>query len=250
MSRPPAEPAQATAIEDLVIYRVAWTCIHLAARALDVQRTPEQALGFVCFMQGLRDLFPLQLVRSTLAEFMQVHPLKSGSATLADNTAAFRWTYDLHNYASYVRAKRCGRPPVLNPPMQACFEQFGPEKYGDNSWGMYFWTLWHYVAANLPAQMTHPQYVQYVAFVQGLQLCLPCSICRQHMRDFLAKHQLASKPAFYRVGRNNWDFSVALHNEVNQRTQKPQFTPQQSESRRQFLLVPADANLGMTLCNI
>lgn len=232
-------------IDDQLVYRITWTCIHLAARTTETDR----GLGFICFMLGLRDLFPLTTVRQTLQEFMQENPLTPGCATLASNKTVFKWTYDLHNYANYVRAKRCGKPPALNPTFDSAWEMYGPDKFPNFSWGQLFWTLWHYIAANLPEQLSHPQYVSYTSWVPGLQQSLPCGECRKHAREYLIQNPLNNQQ-LYRLGLNNYRYSAQMHNEVNKRLGKPMFTEKQIEERRQFLLVPPDANSGMILCPI
>ena len=231
--------------DDRLAYNVAWVTLHVMARAMDAER----ALGFVCFVQGMRDLFPLADVRETLTAFMKERPLTPDCEELKTNRAAFHWTFDLHNYATWLRSKRCGKPAVLMPTEEQAWSLYGPERYQNNSWGSVFWALYHYMAANLPAELSHQQYIQWIAFVQGFQIGLPCKICREHMHAFLGEQQLNKQEAHYRVGMNNWLFSTKFHNEVNARLGKLVLNAQQLEEMRQALLVDSSA-FGTLICPI
>jgi len=164
----------------------------------------------------------------------------------------FEWSYDLHNYASYERAKRCGGRAVLIPSIDAVKPYYAPEKFPNNEWGRVFWTLLHYVAANLPEDMTELQFTQWVAFVRGFNQSLPCHICRDHMNEFLKKNPLVDpkRRAHYRKGINNWLFTTMFHNEVNQRLEKAIFPEEKIEQMRQMLVVQPGMNSGTLVCPI
>lgn len=233
--------------DDRLAYNVTWVTLHIMARAMDERR----ALGFICFVEGLRDLFPLSDVRDTLSAFLKDHPLTPTSPTLKNGRSAFQWTYDLHNYATWVRSKRCGKPAVLMPSLDAVWSLYGPEQYTNNSWGSVFWAMYHYMAANLPPELTHQQYVQWVAFVRGFQEGVPCVKCRDHTQEFLIKHQLSAKGAYqslYHKGINNWHFSTTLHNEVNARLGKPLMTAGQLEQLRLSMIVDSGSSSGSLIC--
>ena len=236
-----------TKVDDRLVYQLTWVALHVMARAMDRSR----AVGFIVFVQGLRDLFPLNDVRDTLSAFLKDNPLSPESTVFDSGRSVFKWTYDLHNYATFVRSKRCGKPAILMPTsIDHVWEQYGPARYPNNSWGAPFWFVLHYMAANLPSQLTQLQYVQWVAFVRGFNEGLPCSVCREHMTHFLIKHQLKTQSDVYRQGLNNWRFTTMFHNEVNQRLGKAQLDDTKVESLRQSLVVEPGAASGSLICPV
>ena len=58
-------------------------------------------------------------------------------------------------------------------------------------WGPPFWFTLHTISLNYP---TNPSYVvrqQHLLFFESLKTILPCSICRNHYKDFLKNQPIA-----------------------------------------------------------
>lgn len=239
-------------IDDKLIYNLTWTTIHVMARSMD--RDPERALGFICFMEGLRDLFPLANVRDTLNKYMTEHPLTPNGPQFQSARACFNWTYHLHEYASWARQKKCGRDVKLRLPFdeEKMWELYSPVNFPNNSWGGPFWTVFHYVAANLPALLTALQFTYWVAFVRGFNKALPCGMCRNHMNEFLQQNQLVApyKRSHYMQGMNNWAFTTMFHNEVNRRLGKHVMSDEELEVWRKQLLVDVGSSSGLLICSV
>ena len=232
-------------IDDRLVYQVTWLALHVSARAM----TRDRALGFVVFVQGLRDLFPLHDVRDTLTAFLKDRPLDPVSPVFENGRSVFTWTFDLHQYCSFVRSKRCGKPALLLPTsVDQVWDMYGPERFSNNSWGGPFWVLFHYAAANLPSELSQLQLVQWIAFVRGFSLCLPCGVCRNHMNVFMIKYPLVTPTGVYRSGMQCWQWTVALHADVNARLGKAQLSDAQVEGLRQSLVVEPGASSGTLIC--
>jgi hypothetical protein len=234
-------------INERLVYQLTWVVIHVTARAM----TRDRAVGFIVFIEGLTDLFPIHDVRDTLSAFLKDNPLDPNGSVFENSRSVFDWTYRLHNYATFERSKRCGRPAILMPTsIDQVWDQYGADKFPNNSWGKPYWFLMHYMAANLPPQLTERQFLQWGAFIRGLNEGLPCVICRKHMTQFLTKHQLKTTTGIYRSGLNCWQWTTTLHNEVNARLSKTQLGAQQLEELRQSLLVEPGLASGSLICPI
>jgi hypothetical protein len=88
-----------------------------------------------------------------------------------------------------------------------------------NIWGSQTWHSIHAIALAYPEKPTEEEKKQYDDFFKTLPDVLPCAICGQHLRENykLLPIQLGSQKELF-----NW--TVALHNLVNQQTNKPTIT--------------------------
>lgn len=90
-------------------------------------------------------------------------------------------------------------------------------KYQDpHIWGGSCWILLHCIALTYPKRATIAEKSHYANFLMALAPVLPCPKCRQSYLDYIINHppHLQSRRAFVR-------WTIDLHNEVNQRLQKP-----------------------------
>ena len=88
-----------------------------------------------------------------------------------------------------------------------------------NIWGSQTWHSIHAIAMSYPENPTDEQKKQYEDFFKTLPDVLPCAICGEHLRENYKKLpiQLGSPKELF-----NW--TVALHNLVNEQTGKPTLT--------------------------
>ena len=82
-------------------------------------------------------------------------------------------------------------------------------------WGPYFWKTIHLLIIGLPDKLT-PDHSQAITdFFNSLIYLLPCKNCRIHYAIYFEQYpvDISSKQAL-------WQWSVNLHNSVNQRNNK------------------------------
>ena len=92
-----------------------------------------------------------------------------------------------------------------------------------NIWGPCGWKFLSYIAINYPEYPTDDEKMKYKQFILTLQHVLPCKICSKNMTEYIAKNlsvlesKLSSK-------ENLFSFFVDLHNDINTKNGKKQFT--------------------------
>ena len=79
-------------------------------------------------------------------------------------------------------------------------------------WGPPFWFTLHTISINYPDKPDYVEKQQHLLFFESLKKILPCTICREHYKDFLKKKPLSpyldSKKALMR-------WVLDCHNNVN-----------------------------------
>lgn len=92
---------------------------------------------------------------------------------------------------------------------------------GVNFWGPQGWRFMHTVSFYYPENPTREEQYSYCAFFRTIGQVLPCVLCRKHYKAYVATHPPEDKMA-------NWQqlsrWLVDLHNAVNARHGKPQFS--------------------------
>ena len=89
-----------------------------------------------------------------------------------------------------------------------------------HQWGPALWTILHSSAERIGSN--HTRYLQHEesrlwsGLLTSLRFSLPCPQCKRHYSDYLQRHPL---PLISQQLIREWLFS--LHQEVNQRNQKP-----------------------------
>ena len=100
------------------------------------------------------------------------------------------------------------------------------ERRGINpqTWGPCMWSAIHYTALAYPVEPSHQDQVDYRTFFESLQRVLPCKKCRDNM----CRH-LREKPLSVPLAKGKYclfDWTVTLHNLVNDECGKPPYDPQ------------------------
>jgi hypothetical protein len=91
-------------------------------------------------------------------------------------------------------------------------------------WGACAWSTIHYIALAYPTKPAHQDQVDYRTFFESLQRVLPCKKCRDNMSKHLRDAPITvplSKGKYYL-----FDWTVHLHNTVNEECGKPAYDPQ------------------------
>ena len=92
------------------------------------------------------------------------------------------------------------------------------QKYNDFSkadWGPVVWRLIHTLAANYPFQYDVNMSVCYKAFITCLIFILPCSMCRNHLKENLAEFPIDD---YLKTRDYIFLWTYYLHNRVNRQT--------------------------------
>lgn len=93
-----------------------------------------------------------------------------------------------------------------------------------NRWGPSGWHFLHTVMMTAPETLDHQQRADMRSFLVSVGLHLPCPKCRRHFSSFVAREatddRLATRSRLVELMND-------CHNDVNRRTQKPEFTLRQ-----------------------
>lgn len=88
-------------------------------------------------------------------------------------------------------------------------------------WGPIFWMTIHIVALGYSETPTFAEKRAAKEFFEGLQFLLPCAICREHYREHLTEKPVSP---FLDSRKALFSWTVALHNSVNKKLNKPTVT--------------------------
>lgn len=91
-------------------------------------------------------------------------------------------------------------------------------------WGPAMWLAIHSTAACYPVNPTVADRARYLAFYESLGWVLPCKSCAQSYRTFLASGDVALHPEDFTTRVKLFDWTVRLHNAINRKLGKPQFS--------------------------
>lgn len=91
-------------------------------------------------------------------------------------------------------------------------------------WGPHCWKFLHFVTLSYPDNPTEADKTSVKNFIFSLKNVLPCEKCRHHFHINLNTFPLTDKVISSRYNLINWLLSV--HNEVNARNNKKQYTYQ------------------------
>lgn len=186
-----------------------WDVIHIQGKTFDT-RSENSRESFICFFECLGDLLPNLEYRTNLKNFMYQYPLSSIIFT-AENT--FEWSYRLHSYINLI--KRVEHKPSSDISLTEAHSKYSYINKDD--WARPTWFLIHFIARNLPAKIPPEQRIALKAFVVCLRYLLPCSICRNHMNEYISGTEIDS----YLLTRDSFFFwTWRFHNEVNKRLGK------------------------------
>ncbi len=101
-------------------------------------------------------------------------------------------------------------------------------RIGPQTWGPYIWAAIHYVTLGYPTIPTEEQKQQYKQFFESFQYVLPCSICRDHLKQNLKMVPLTDEILNDREKVINW--GIDLHNEVNKMNGKKTYSYDEARS--------------------
>jgi hypothetical protein len=92
-------------------------------------------------------------------------------------------------------------------------------------WGPYFWGSLHLACLSTSVELSEQDKEAVRTFVDSLTKILPCPMCRVHFAEVLAK--IPIEPAL-QSGPDLFNWSVAVHNEVNLSIGKPVYTVEEA----------------------
>jgi hypothetical protein len=88
-------------------------------------------------------------------------------------------------------------------------------------WGPFFWHTIHIVALGYPKNPTYTDKKCAKEFYESLAFLLPCSICREHYKEYLQAKPISP---FLDSRTDLIKWTIQIHNKVNQMLGKPEWT--------------------------
>lgn len=92
-------------------------------------------------------------------------------------------------------------------------------------WGEAYWKTSHYITFAYPEIPTYEDKVVVKSYFENLKYLLPCQNCRSHYSQYLQTNPLTETILSSRYNLIKW--LVDLHNSVNKRTGKKEYTIEQ-----------------------
>lgn len=187
-----------------------WKCIHVIGKTFDPDNENAKE-SFVCLFECLVDLLPDDMARKNLSSFMQQYPVER---YIQSNIKTFEWTYRLHSYINLIKRRQGQLSNDIT--IQQAHTKYSMITKPD--WARPIWFLIHFIAANLPLNLTQQQKISFKALIVCLRYLLPCEECRGHMSQYINSTEIDP----YLDTRNSvftWTFN--FHNAVNKRLNKP-----------------------------
>ena len=94
-------------------------------------------------------------------------------------------------------------------------------KFPPAVWGPIFWMTIHLTALGYSNSPSYSEKRAAKEFFEGLQFLLPCPICREHYREHITEKPITP---FLDSRKALFSWTVQLHNAVNKKLNKPEFT--------------------------
>lgn len=92
--------------------------------------------------------------------------------------------------------------------------------YPPTAWGPSLWKMIHLVGSNFPDDPTEQDKETFLNFINGIAGIIPCPSCKAHFHEMLTGNfKIAPEDLVNRFSAFHW--TVRVHNEVNQNTNKP-----------------------------
>lgn len=91
-------------------------------------------------------------------------------------------------------------------------------------WGPFFWHTIHIVALGYPKNPNYTDKKCAKEFYESLAFLLPCSVCREHYKEYLAKKPITP---FLDTKKDLLQWTIDIHNEVNKMLGKPEWTTEE-----------------------
>jgi hypothetical protein len=88
-------------------------------------------------------------------------------------------------------------------------------------WGPFFWHTIHIIALGYPKNPTYTDKKCVKEFYESLAFLLPCSICREHYKEYLQEKPIST---FLDSRTDLIKWTVQIHNKVNKMLGKPEWT--------------------------
>ncbi len=220
-----------------------WRAVHVIAQTYSPgdDRTKR---AFTCFYQSLSELVPSHAVRQIVHDFMLMGPTVQSTllesralgsfftvhrdilellhrqprtfmnACLKDAESLFTWTYLMHAYYNILNGLQIESYNTL----KSAFERATISK---ETWGNPLWAMIHFCAYYAPQYPNRVWGTTYKAFLSCLMFVIPCPQCRAHLTKNLGGLDIDP----YLGSRDGiFEFTVILHNLVNETTNKPSLT--------------------------
>lgn len=227
--------------------------LHILAQTYD-SKTEQNKKAMKCFIVSLAEIVPNQDIKNLLNDFIimssniqkKLFDTKSLSVTgfftvnnqlpmiikaspesffdycLTNSDILFVWTYLLHCYYNLLNNEE-------PQPFNSLKQRYAREIITKSMWGPSVWYIIHFSAYHCPSIVTEDWRTSFIAFMSCLQNVLPCSVCRQHIKENLPRNDInRCINDKYLIFEWTWK----LHNIVNESLNKPILSLE--EAKRQY----------------
>jgi len=133
--------------------------------------------------------------------------------------------HTLDNYTcsqSTLNQQRYTQPPPTEFEQDTCSTTGVCKDWKSNPtfWGPHLWTYMHYSAANYPKEPTLDEIEHMKQWLRTLPVTIPCDTCKKHYSEYIQQHNDELESACH-TRTTLFNFLVDIHNQVNQRHNKP-----------------------------
>ena len=216
-----------------------WNSVHIIAQTYPGSSEEIVVNAYKCFFQSLSVIIPGKNMKKAMKDFINMDPsilkmfgeckeldpffetykgvykiLVTNPHQLFDQSfqnsdTLFAWTYLLRCYITLLEGSVHG---ISN--CQELQSVYDVSNISKDVWGSNMWKLIHYCAFFAPKPMTQEWNVAFKAFMVCLQYCLPCALCKNHLKENLHNISVDSYKSVF-------EYTVDLHNIVNKQLHHP-----------------------------
>jgi hypothetical protein len=170
---------------------------------------------------------------SASAFLSEAHKLTDKSSSSIKTTISFpSFNGEYTQIESFEKGKNEAEKEVVSKTLKikthapsADISPFSPE-----TWGPSYWLVLHTGSLKYPEQASNVIAERMRGYILGLPYIIPCENCSEHAKEYIDAnmHKLEKITS----GRENlFNFFVDLHNQVNRRHNKPEFTYKEAREK-------------------
>jgi len=151
------------------------------------------------------------VVNSDILKLIKSNPKNFFDVCFTNSELLFVWTYLLLCYYDILQNKQTDSFNSLK-------QKYAKDLIAKETWGNAVWFVIHHSSYYSPLVMTVEWQNAFKAFISTLQIVIPCSLCRNHLRQNLPKNDINK---YINNKHDIFKWTHSLHNIVNESCQKP-----------------------------
>ena len=189
-----------------------WIFLYCVAENYPKNPTLSQRKHLGYFLTSLQYVFPCKECREFYKLFLQKKPMD----TILHQTP-IRFPSYLNQLYRFM--EKMYHPHKSLKPLPDLYQKVKTRCTTSSSkspqiWGKYTWLFLHCITFCFPTCPTKKEIQQHVRFFQSLTVLLPCSHCRQHLREYLQQHPI--RVALEQGKQSFIKYCIDLHNFINE----------------------------------